>query len=321
MHTGKGWKCAVTEYVGACTICGSGKGYRPWKNGLRQRMPVQELSRPFSLLLVDAIRPLVTTPRGNKYLLVFADYPMRWVEAFPVKALDTLTYVNLMIDEVISRHGVSERLLSDRGSNFISTLAQSFYETLRIKKLFCAAYHPQTQGSVVRFNGTLLVMLRMFVEEAQQVWDLYLPRMLFVYRTSDHEALGDSPFFSLYGRDPILSLDLTFSNTSNDWKSSEVAAYRRKLFLSLRDSRRMVERQLLNAQDRQERRLDGQVEVQCEVSDAVWIYQYFRARRGERKMEKLAFSWHGPYRLVGRLGRTLTAWPHLLIPIESRLSM
>ncbi|KAE9189351.1 hypothetical protein PF002_g25069 [Phytophthora fragariae] len=297
-----GWKKDAKEYVRACTTCGSGKGYRPWKNGLMQRMPVQELSGPFSLLVVDAIGPLVTTPRGNKYILNFVDYSTRWVETFPVKALDTLTFVQIMVDEVLSRHGVPERLLSDRGPNFISSLAQSFYQTLGIKKVFGAAYHPQTQGLVERFNGTLLGMLRMYVGEAQTDWDLYLPRVLFAYRTSYHEALGDSPFFSLYGRDPVLPLDLAFLNTNEDWKSNEVAAYRRKLFLSLRDSRRMVERQLLKAQDRHGRRMEGQAAVKFDEGDAVWVYQYFRARRGERRTKKLAFSWHGPYRVVGQVG-------------------
>ncbi|OWY97860.1 hypothetical protein PHMEG_00031504 [Phytophthora megakarya] len=142
----------------------------------------------------------------------------------------------------------------------------------------------------------------MFVGETQEDWDLYLPRVLFAYRTSYHEALGDSPFFSLYGRDPILPLDLAFLNTNSDWKSNEVAAYRRKLFLSMRDSRRMIERQLLKAQSRHARRLEDQVSVAFAEGDAVWVYQYFRARRGERKTKKLAFSWHGPYRVVGPVG-------------------
>ncbi|KAG3046012.1 hypothetical protein PC121_g20943 [Phytophthora cactorum] len=73
-----------------------------------EQMPVQQLSGPFSLMVVDAVGPLVTTPRGNKFSLVFADYFTRWVEAFPVAALDTLTFVIVMIDEVISRHGVPE---------------------------------------------------------------------------------------------------------------------------------------------------------------------------------------------------------------------
>lgn len=267
-----------------------------------QRMPVQELSGPFSLLVVDAIGPLVATPRGNKFILVFADYFTRWVEAFPVARLDTVTFVEVMVNEVISRHGVPEKLLSDQGSNFISNLARSFYDTLGIKKLFGAAYHPQTQGLVERFNGTLIGMLKMYVNEAQNDWDLYLPRVLFAYRSSYHEALKDSPFFSLYGRDPVLPLDLAFLNTNNGWKSNEVASYRRKLFLSLRDTRRLVERQLLKAQGRHEQRLSNQVPIKFKEGDPVWVYQYFRARRGEKTTKKLAFAWHGPYRVVGIVG-------------------
>ncbi|OWY92942.1 Zf-CCHC and Asp protease 2 and rve domain containing ing protein, partial [Phytophthora megakarya] len=78
----------------------TGKGYRPWKNGVIQRVPVYDLSGTFSLVVVDAIGPLETTPRDNKYILAFTDYFTRWVEAFPVKRHDTVTFVNLMVDEV-----------------------------------------------------------------------------------------------------------------------------------------------------------------------------------------------------------------------------
>ncbi|KAG3108169.1 hypothetical protein PI124_g12507 [Phytophthora idaei] len=161
-----GWKKDVGEYLRACPICSGGKGVRPWRSGLMERMPVMGLSDPFSLVVVDAIGPLPTTERGNKPILVFATYFTRWVEAFAVKSLDTITFAEVMTDGVTSRHGVPERLLSDRGSNFTSGLARSLYEPLGIKKLFSTAYHPQTQGPVKRFNGTLLNMLRVYVHES-----------------------------------------------------------------------------------------------------------------------------------------------------------
>ncbi|KAE9003006.1 hypothetical protein PR003_g17942 [Phytophthora rubi] len=65
----------------------------------------------------------------------------------------------------------------------------------------------------------------------------------------------------------------------------------------------MVERQLIKAPDRHARRLGGQTETKFEEGDPVWVYQYFRARRGEKKTKKLAFSWHGPYRIVGTVGK------------------
>ncbi|KAE9332380.1 hypothetical protein PR003_g14547 [Phytophthora rubi] len=297
-----GWRKDVAEYLRDCMKCGGGKGPRPWTSGRMQRMPVADLTGPFSLLVVDAVGPLPETERGNKYILVFVDYFTRWAEAFAVGALDSITFVDAMVNGVVSRHGVPSRLLSDNGRNFTSDVAKSFYQTLGIKKLFGAAYHPQTQGLVERFNGTLIGMLRMHVDEAQTDWDVYLPRVLFAYRTAYHEALGDTPFFTLYGRDPVLPLDVGFLNLGKKWKSNEVAQYRRELYRSLKDSRHLVERQLVKAQDRHEQRLRNQVEVQFEVGDPVWVYQFFRAKRGEKRTKKLAFSWHGPYRVVSKVG-------------------
>ncbi|OWZ08076.1 Gag-pol Polyprotein [Phytophthora megakarya] len=135
---------------------------------------------------------------GNKYILVFVDCITRWAEAFVIQALYSISFINVMIDGVICRYGVLEQLFSDRGTNFTS-------ETLCIKNV-----PPTAQGTVERFNDTLLSMLRLVVHETQTDWDVYLPRDLFVYRTSYHESLGDTPFISLYGRDPKLTLDFLF---------------------------------------------------------------------------------------------------------------
>lgn len=100
----------------------------------------------------------------------------------------------------------------------------------------------------------------------------------------------------------MLPLDLAFLNTSPEWKSNEVAEYRKKLFLSLRDTRRLVERQLLKAQDKHEKRLEKQVKAEFTAGDPVWVYQFFRAKNGSKASKKLAFAWHGPYRVVEQLG-------------------
>ncbi|POM61690.1 LOW QUALITY PROTEIN: Gag-pol fusion protein [Phytophthora palmivora] len=146
--------------------------YRPFKNGLMQKMPLHELSGHFALFVVVAVDPLVTTPQWNKFIQCS-------------QTTSQVSFVETMLNEVVSRHGVPERLLSDQGSNFISDLARSLYETLGIKKVSGAAYHPQTQGLVERFNGTLIGMLKMR-------HNLYLSRVLFAYRTCYHETLDDS---------------------------------------------------------------------------------------------------------------------------------
>ncbi|KAH9139437.1 hypothetical protein LEN26_005307 [Aphanomyces euteiches] len=138
------WIQDCKYFVTMCPDCNKAKGGRPTKQGPIQRMPVYDLKDPFDLMVVDALGPLPTTENGNKYILVFGDYFTRWIEAFPVPDLKTSTFARTLIDEVLCRFGVPNRLLSDRGSNFISELAESIYDTLGIHKLTSAPYHPQS---------------------------------------------------------------------------------------------------------------------------------------------------------------------------------
>ncbi|KAH9103881.1 hypothetical protein AeMF1_019899, partial [Aphanomyces euteiches] len=187
------WQLDCKDYVSKCPDCSRAKGGRPWRQGPMQRMPIYSLRGPFGLLVVDALGPLPTTNRGNKYILVFADYFTRWVEAFPVADLKTSTFSRVLIDEVLCRFGIPDKLLSDRGSNFVSELATTMYTTLGIHKLASAPYHPQGQGLVERFNHTIVQMMKIYVNDHHTDWDTYLPRLLFAYRTAHHETLGDSP--------------------------------------------------------------------------------------------------------------------------------
>ncbi|KAF0737753.1 hypothetical protein Ae201684_006247 [Aphanomyces euteiches] len=181
------WMQDCKDFVIMCPDCNKAKGGRPLRQGPMQRMPIYDLKGPFDLMVVDALGPLPTTENGNKYILLFGDYFTRWIEAFPVPDLKTSTFTGTLIDEVLCRFGVPTRLLSDRGSNFISELAETMYTTLGIHKLTSAPYHPQSQGLVERFNHTIIQMLKIFVNDHHTDWDTYLPRLLFAYRTSYQE--------------------------------------------------------------------------------------------------------------------------------------
>lgn len=44
-----------------------------------------------------------------------------------------------------------------------------------------------------RFNGTLTMMLLMFVSGYQRDWDTFIPCILFAYSTTIHESTNESP--------------------------------------------------------------------------------------------------------------------------------
>ena len=146
----------------------------------------------FDRVGVDVIQ-FTKSHQGNKYAVVFVDYLTKWPEVFATPDQSALTIARLMVEHVISHHGVPRELLSDRGPAFLSKLLKEMCQLMGIKKTNTTAYHPQTDGLVERFNRTLIDMLAKTVEKSGRDWDTHLPFVLFAYRTSPQESTQESP--------------------------------------------------------------------------------------------------------------------------------
>ena len=67
---------------------------------------------PFHHLGVDVLQ-LPLTMNGNQYVVVFADYLTKWIEAFPVPDQSAETIAKLLVEKIVCVHRVPEQLLSD----------------------------------------------------------------------------------------------------------------------------------------------------------------------------------------------------------------
>ena len=78
---------------------------------------------------------------GNKYAVVFVDYLTKWPEV-SVPDQTSATIAQLLIEQIVSRHGVPAEVLSDRGKSFLSGLMKEVERLLGFHKVNTSAYHP-----------------------------------------------------------------------------------------------------------------------------------------------------------------------------------
>ena len=72
---------------------------------------------------------------GSKYAIVFVNYVTKWAEVFPAPDQSALTTAQLLVEHVISHHGVPAQLLSHRGAAFISKVNKELCELMAIQKV------------------------------------------------------------------------------------------------------------------------------------------------------------------------------------------
>ena len=187
----------VAHYCRTCAVCQKTvKKGKVFKAPLIVIPPVDE---PFARIAMDIEGPLVRSEKGNRFILVVCDYGTKYPEAIPLKTIDAETIANALID-IFSRTGIPREILSDQGSNFMSATIKHLCSLLHIKKLKTSPYHPQANGLVENFNGTLKKMLKCYSDETAKDWDKNIPYVLFAYREAKHETTGFYPFEMFYGR-------------------------------------------------------------------------------------------------------------------------
>ncbi|XP_033739131.1 uncharacterized protein LOC117326489 [Pecten maximus] len=196
----------IKSYCQTCDVC------QKVARRDHQRAPmviVPRVGQPFGKIAMDIVGPLPMTKSRNRFILTVVDDATRYPEAFPLPSIEAERIATKLM-EMFSRVGIPKVILTDQGTNFTSKLLTYLYRNLGIKGIKTTPYHPQTNGTVERFNGTLKAMLKKLCGGNVEQWDELLPYTLFAYREVPHEETGFSPFELLYGwpvRGPLQALE------------------------------------------------------------------------------------------------------------------
>ncbi|CAH1768338.1 12537_t:CDS:2 [Entrophospora sp. SA101] len=248
----------IREYVRTCDACQRRGG--PTKHEYLHPIKV---GQPFERLGMDIVGPLPETRKRNKYMVV-----------------------------AIDQHGCPKILLTDQGTHFVNQMLDELCRVMGIKHKLSSAYHPQTNGLVERFNRTLCEALAKYVATYKEDWDIYLPSVLFAYRTMINSTTRHEPFYLTYGREAIFPIELQipmYPEISSEEQKEELLLKRvYELIGNLPDKRVEAGENISRTQEKQKKQYDQKVvETKFYIGNKVLLYK--------NSAKKLEEKWEGPF--------------------------
>ena len=126
--------------------------------------------------------------------------------------------------DIFCLHGIPKTVLSDQGTQFMSSMMRATCKQLGVKQIRTTPYHPQSNGCVERLHGSLLPMLRKTTRKGLE-WHLQLKYALFALRVTPNRSTGFPPAQIAFGHNLCSPLDLLADelepSTSSNVKVSE----------------------------------------------------------------------------------------------------
>jgi len=124
----------------------------------------------------------------------------------PYTSLEADELVTHFLCAVYSLHGCPDNIISDRGSQFVSTFWNALSQRLGITLKPSSAYHPQTNGQMENANGFMEQYLWTYTNFIQDDWVDWLPLAEFACNNQVNKSTQVSPFFTNYSYNPRLSI-------------------------------------------------------------------------------------------------------------------
>jgi len=289
--TWPGMKQELEEYIRQCEIC--------QKNKITQnktKMPMKITTTPevvWEKCALDIVGPLNQTLDGNRYVLTFQDELSKYTLAIPIDHQDAVTIAKAFVEEVILKFGIPQMILTDQGSNFMSEVFTNVCKLLKIKKIKCTAYRPQSNGALERTHRVLVEYLRCFILEDQSNWDKWLPYATFVFNTTPHTATGFTPHELMFGRKPNIPGLLQKEPPETQYAYD---SYIKELQCRLQSSYQAARVNLESQKERSKEYYDRNVNTPLfTVGDKVLLHDE-KIRRG--RSAKLSPPFIGPYEII-----------------------
>ena len=200
----------ITTYIKTQCKCMIDK-----KPHLNTTAPLHELSSsgPMDLVGIDLMH-LEESSGGYEYILTIVDHFTRFVQTYPLKKKEARPIAKLLYGDFINRFGIPRRLLHDQGREFENELFHNLQNLMGMKRVRTTPYHPQGNGQTERMNQTMQKMLRTLEKTQKKKWKDHLNVITHAYNCSINSTTGYSPYYLMFGRHPLLPIDMILDTNS-----------------------------------------------------------------------------------------------------------
>lgn len=247
----------IAKYVYDCETCRANK-----PSNVVQRAPMGDrilANRPWQSIYIDFVGPMPRSKGGYTYLLVVVDAFSKFVHINPMRVATAKGVIQFLEKTIFLVFGVPEQIISDNGSQFISSEYKRFLQSYDCKPFFVSRYHPQANAAEAA-NKTVTAAIRSYLKDQHRDWDKHLSQIACAINTSTHGATKMSPYFINFGRN--------MSTSGRPSQSDEGTAVDEDRFAVIRET---VARNLVRAHEQSKQRYDLRSRpVHFSVGDVVW---------------------------------------------------
>ena len=253
---------------------------------------------PNERLQMDICGPLVTSDKGNKYILVITDTFSKYTEAYPMENQEAETVARLLVWNWIQKYGEPEQLHTDQGRNFGSELIKQICEVYGIEKTRTTAYYPQGDGQVERYNKTMMNLIYALVEKHSE-WDEILKFAVSAYNGTVNEVTSFTPNYLWFGRELRFTVGSIVPDPNED-KAKNYIEYVKKLKHQLQIAYDLTRQSLRKRAIQCKKYYDRNMKlITYKAGSRVMIKDYTPGEKGEGKM---CAKFSGPYWVIDKLG-------------------
>ncbi|RYA67656.1 DDE-type integrase/transposase/recombinase, partial [Enterobacter cloacae complex sp. 2DZ2F20B] len=124
----------------------------------------------FQKIFLDIVGPLEQDVQNNRYILTIQCELSKFVEAYPIPNKEAVTVAESFVQNFILRYGIPQEIVTDQGTEFLSSTFKEACKVLGIKQLNSTVYHHETLGALENSHKHLGAYLRIQVAKHPNSW-------------------------------------------------------------------------------------------------------------------------------------------------------